>query len=205
MTKSINLLKRTVGALFTGAFMMGLLFMVSCDDGGEDPKPELYDLSGVYTFNEAILQTSLEIPGVPIPIPAPRDITEEMAGGLLANANCTDPNNGAVELKSDNSLFFTCLTEGTETAAGTWSVNSDTTSLTLNLSVPAPLALNIEEFMIDEVNDIIGGTINNFPITKDLLAGFLVGVPGADDILANIPDTFAQLVSVDINFKKETE
>ena len=204
MITKFSFLKRSFNAIVAGALVIGLIFTMSCDNGDDTPPmPELYPLTGIYTFDEAILQTTFEIPGIGLPITAPRDITNEMAGGLLANANCVDPTNGAVELKSDFKLFFTCLTEGTETQAGTWAVNGDTTKLTLSLSVPAPLALAIEDFTINESTDVIGGTIKNFPITKELLAGFLAGVPGADAILAGIEDTYVQLVDVDIKFKKE--
>jgi hypothetical protein len=204
MTSKLKFLERTFSAVFASVLLAGLVFTMSCDNSNDTPPaPELYPLTAVYTFDEAILQTTFEIPGIGIPITAPRDITNEMAGGLLANANCVDPSNGAVELKSDNKLFFTCLTEGTETQAGTWAVNGDTTKLTLSLSVPAPLSLAIEDFTINESTDVIGGTIKNFPITKELLAGFLVGVPGADAILAGLADTYVQLVDVDIKFKKE--
>ncbi len=206
MINKFKFLKEAFHVLSGSALIIGLLFMVSCDNSSDTPpEPDLYPLPGIYTFSEAILQTTFNIPGIGIPITAPKDITDEMAGGLLANANCVDPTNGAVELKSDFTLFFTCLTESTETQAGTWAVNSDTTKLTLSLSVPAPLSLVIEDFTINETTDVIGGTIRNFPITKELLAGFLAGVPGADAILAGIADTYVQLVDVDIKFQKENQ
>lgn len=207
MTKSIELLKKAFLTLFASAFVVGLLFVVGCEsDGDDDPEPELYDLSGVYTFKEAILRTTLTIPGIPIPIPAGTDITDEMAGGLLAEAPCKDPENGAVELKSSKKLFFACIGEDNELDAGTWEVNDEYTELTLNLSVSTGnLALKLTDLEIDEDNDIIGGRISGFPITKDLIAGFLAGIPGADAILAGIDDNFTVLVDVDIKFQKVTE
>lgn len=204
MTKRIEVLKKTIWTVVTGSMMVALLFTVGCDDGGgDDPEPELYDLSGVYIFEEAILQTTINIPGLPIPIPAGTDITDEMAGGLLAEAPCKDPENGAVELKSDKKLFFTCRNEDNELSAGTWNVDDDYTELTLNLSISTGnLAMKIEDLEINETTNIIGGSIKNFPITKDLIAGFLVGIPGADGILAGIDDDFTVLVTVDIKFMK---
>jgi hypothetical protein len=74
----------------------------------------------------------------------------------------------------------------------------------LNLSVSAgTLPLKIEELKIDETNDVIGGSILNFPITKPLLAGFLTGLPNAEDILAGIPENTIIFVDVDIEFQKE--
>lgn len=206
MTKGRELLKRTFLKLIAGTFVLGLTFIMSCDSGSDDPPtPEPYDLSGVYTFKKATLQTTLNIPGIPIPIPAGRDITDEMAGGLLAEAPCKDPDNGAVELKSNNKLFFACIGEDNELDAGTWSVDGDYTELTLNLSISTGnLALIIGDLTIDEDNDVISGKITNFPITKPLIAGFLSGIPGADAILAGIDDNITILVDVDIEFQKVT-
>jgi hypothetical protein len=213
MTKTFELLKRATATLVSTAFMLGLLFVVSCDDGGDDPEPELYDLSGVYTFNKAILKTEITmpfelVPGFPIKVPANTDITDEMAGGLLEEAPCDNPENGAVELKANNQLFFTCIGEDNAEQAGTWEVNSDSTELTLILSVAVgTLNLKIQELDIDETNDIIGGTIGNFPITKTLLAGFMAGFGLTEQqieaTLAGVDDNWVALVDVEIEFKKE--
>ena len=204
MTKYNKLIAWINKILFAGILLFGITIFNSCDNGGDkDPEPELYDLSGVYIFNEAILQTSLEIPGLPISIPAGTDITDEMSNGLLAEAPCNDQANGAIELKSNFKLFFTCIGENNELDAGTWSIDDARTELTLNLSVSSGnLALKVEELVIDETNDLIAGKIRNFPITKTLLAGFLADVPGGDVILAGIDDSFTILVDVDIEFKK---
>ena len=203
MTKSIELIKKAFLTLFTTAFIVGLLFVIGCDNS-DDPEPELYQLPGVYTFNKAILQTAFNIPGLNITIPAERDITDEMKNGLLAEAPCDNPENGAVELKSSMELFFTCIGESNELKSGTWSVNGDTTELTLNLVVAAgALPLKISDLEINESTNVIGGSILNFPITKSLLAGFLAGIPGGEVILAGIDENYVQPVDVDIEFKKE--
>lgn len=192
--------------LFGAVLIAGMAFFVGCSDDGDDPTPELYPIPGTYVFNEAILQTAIEIPGVPIPISKGTDITDQMAGGLLAEAPCDDPNNGGVELKESKELYFTCIGEDNEAKAGTWSINGDTTQLNLNLAVAAgDLQLKIEDLVIDEVNDLISGSITNFPITKTLIAGFLAGIPGGDAILAGLDDDYTVLVDVDIEFKKVSE
>jgi len=213
MTKSIEFLTKAASSAVAVMFLLGLLFVAGCDSDSEDPGPELYEIPGVYTFDEAILQTDITmpfelIPGVPIVIPAGTDITEEMADGLLAEAPCDNPENGAVELKENKQLFFVCIGEDNEDQAGTWDINSDTTELTLVLSVEiGTLNLKIEDLEIDETNDIIGGTIGNFPITKALLAGFMAGFGLSEEqiegILAGVPDNWTVLVDVDIKFKKE--
>ena len=91
MTKKFKFLNGAIRAVLGSSLLLGFLFMVSCDNGGDDPEPELYPLPGVYVFNEAILQTEITlpfeiIPGTPLVIPAGRDITDEMESGLLEEA-----------------------------------------------------------------------------------------------------------------------
>ena len=214
MALSREFIKRTIGVLFAGAFVMGLLFMVGCDNEGEDPEPELYDLSGVYIFKEATLQSDITITiGIPITVHAGRDITEEMSGGLLAEAPCKDPENGAVELKANNELFFACIGESNEAKAGSWSVDKDRTELTLSLAsppLPSALALKIENLDINETADVIGGSIIKFPLTPDLMLGFLPAsmTDGKTqeelDVLKLLFDPVTQ-VDVFISFQKITQ
>ena len=209
MLKEFKFLNGPFRALLASTMILGLVFVMSCDNGDDgDPKPELYEIPGIYTFKKAILTDGKEEIAQVLGIGAaliPSDITDAMASGLLAEAPCKDPENGAVELKENKELFFTCIGETNEEKSGTWNINADTTVLDLNLSVEAgDLQLKIEELEIDEVNDVISGSINNFPITKTLLAGFLAALPEEqrNAILANIPDETTILVDVDIEFQK---
>jgi len=209
MTERTQVIKGTIRILFVSTLIFAILFVVSCDNGN-DPEPELYPLPGIYTFNKAILQTTLELPGIPIPISSGTDITDEMAGGLLAEAPCDDSANGAVELKESKELFFTCIGESNEAKAGTWSINGDTTELSLNMAsppLPSALKLTVEDLVINESTNIIGGSILNFPLTPDLIAGFLQGYglsqAQIDAIIAGLPP--ATLVNVDIEFQKVTQ
>ena len=207
MTKRTNFLIAFIRTLFMSTFIIALLFTMSCDDNGDDPPPELYEISGVYTFKKATLQTTLTIPGFPFPIPAGTIITDQLSNGLLAEAPCDDKSNGAIELKSNNELFFTCIGESNEAKGGTWAVNSDTTELSLNLAsppLPGPLQLKLEGLEIDESNDVMGGSVSNFPINKALLGGFLPESQ-RDPILAGIDDNFVILVDIDIEFQKVTQ
>ncbi len=170
--------------------ILSIGFVFSCDDGDDDPEPEGYELPGIYTFKEAILQTPIVL-SPDITIPAGFNLTSQMAGALLATANCVTTANGAVELKSDYKLFFVCLNESTApTQAGVWSVNTDTTKLSLDMAkppLPTAISLDINDLTIDEVNNVIGGRISNFPITSDLYPGLPAPV----------------LVDVDIKFQKQ--
>ncbi len=197
-------------SLLLGVSLLGgILFFASCDNNDE-PEPEEYDLSGIYTFKKAELVEGKEAIATALGNPAlafiiPTDITNEMAGGLLAEAPCDNKDNGAVDLKANFELFFTCIGESNELKSGTWSVNSDRTELNLNLSVAAGnLQLKISELTINETTNVIGGTIINFPVTKNLLAGFLSDLPEEqrDAILAGIDDDVVVLITVDIEFQK---
>lgn len=204
MTKSFKFINSAIGVLLGSALLFGLMFLSACDNDS-DPEPEEYEISGTYTFKEAILQTALTIPGVGITLPVGTPITTQMKDGLLAEAPCDDPDNGAVELKPNFELFFACVGENNELKTGTWSINSDTTELNLNLSVSSGnLQLKISNLTIDENNDVIGGTISNFPITKNLIAGFLAAYPEEqrNAILAGIADDYVSLITVDIKFQK---
>ncbi len=179
MTMRLKIILKTFSALISSSLIIALLFIVSCDNSSsDDPKPELYDFSGIYTFKEASLQTeiSITIGVVPITLPAGADITDEIAGGLLAEAACGDPKNGAIELKSNNELYFTCISESKEIKAGSWAYKDAEKILNLNLAsppLPAALPLKIQNVVIDEVNDIVSGSIISFPLTPDLMIGFL--------------------------------
>lgn len=204
MKMKTTTLNKTIGMLLSTSLLFGLLFIAACNND-DDNEPEEYELTGTYTFKEAILQTQITIPGVPLPIPAGTNITNQMKDGLLAEAPCDNSANGAVELKANLELFFTCIGESNEAKAGTWSVNAARTELNLNLAVAAgALQLKIDDLTINESTNVIGGTISNFPVTKNLIAGFLSALPQEqrDAILAGIADDFVVLITVDIEFQK---
>jgi len=67
--------------------------------------------------------------------------------------------------------------------------------------------MKLVDVIINETTDVIGGSIISFPLTPDLMAGFLDGYglsqEQIDGILANLPA--ATLVDVDIEFQKVTD
>jgi hypothetical protein len=215
MTERKKKLDRVLHSIFAGSLVLAVMFVVSCDSGDDIPKPELYEIPGVYTFKEATLQTTvtINIGALPITVPAGEDITEEMSGGLLAEANCEDAANGAVELKANQELFFTCISENNETKAGSWNINGDSTELTLNLAsppLPSAIPLKIEDLEINRITDVISGSILNFPLTPDLMLGFLPAQftdgksPAELEVLKALFDAVT-LVDVDIAFQKVSE
>lgn len=203
--------KKTLTKLFSILMLfslsMGSLFLVSCSDD-DQPATEEYDLSGNYKIQKATLTSGAAQIAAALGIPVsliPTDITAQMSGAFLGEAPCTNPANGAVNLRSNLELFFVCIGETNQAKTGTWSVNSQRTELSLNLSVSTGnFALVVSDLQIDEANDVVSGNINNFPITKSFLAGFLAGLPAAqrDAILAGIPNNTVVLINVAIEFKK---
>jgi hypothetical protein len=77
--------------------------------------------------------------------------------------------------------------------------------LSLNLSVTTGnFSLVISDLAINETTNVVGGNLNNFPITKSFLAGFLATLPAEqrDAILAGVPDNTVVLINVAIEFQK---
>lgn len=208
MNKNIKFIKGTFQTLFTSTFIIALLFAMSCDNGSDEPEPDTF--AGTYLFHKATLQTdvsfTIDIVGVTIPVSIDKgkDITEELKGALLEEAPCDNEENGAIDLKENKELFFICIGESNELKAGTWDENADLTVLTLNLAsppLPNPIPLKIEDITV--TGDIIAGSIIGFPLTQDLLAGFLPdGIPEAliPGIIAQLPAVI--IVDIEIEFKK---
>jgi hypothetical protein len=186
------------------------LWMSSCDDS-EDVAA--WQWPGLYTINKVTLQTpiNLNLGAGPISIPAGTDITAQIAGGLLGAAPCTSPQNAVVELKSNNELFFSCVNETTAgLKAGTWEYKETENSLILNLASPplaGALALKIENVTTNQTTNIAAGKINNFPLTPQLMLGFIPSAILATltpeqilGLLASFPAV--TLINMDIEFKK---
>jgi hypothetical protein len=207
-----TIMKSTVNIFFVIAMLaLSAVTMSSCDDSDDDTTT--WQWPGLYTFNKAILQTqiSISLAGVPVTVPAGTDITAQMAGGLLAAAPCSNSQNAVVELKSNNELFFSCRNESTAgLKAGTWEYKQTENSLNLNLASP-PLAgalqLKIENVAINQTTNIVAGKINNFPLTRELLLGFIppsflatLSPAEIQALLASLPAV--TLINMDIEFLK---
>lgn len=201
-------LSKLYSFLLVFSLAFGSLTLVSCGDDDDQPAPEQYDLSGNYKIQKATLTSGGPQIAAALGIPAaliPTDITAPMSTAFLGEAPCTNPANGAVNLRSNLELFFVCIGETNQVKTGTWSVNSQRTELSLNLSVSTGnFSLVISDLSINESTDVVGGNLNNFPITKSFLAGFLAGLPAEqrDAILAGIPDNTVVLINVAIEFQK---
>jgi hypothetical protein len=219
MNKRFKFLNGIIGLALGSSLLVGLMFLSACDKDDDDVKA--YEWPGVYIFEKATLQTdisfdldlsSLGFGVIPVSKTAPSDITDEMAGGLLATAPCTDPANGAVELKSNNELFFDCRSENSELKAGNWNYDDANKKLSLSLAsppLPVPPGINlvIENVIVNETNNSIKGTINDFPLTADLMLGFIpssylaILTPAQiETIKAGLPPV--TLVDVDVEFLK---
>ncbi len=213
MNKENRLIKGIIRAFSISILFSAILFIESCNNDNGENDPELFTLPGVYTFSEALLQTkvsmvlNLGFGDLPINFPEGTDITDQLAGGLLEEAPCDNAENAAVELKSNNELFFTCNGESNELKAGTWEYKEIDKILNLNLSSP-PLSfaipLKIEDVVIDEKNEIIAGTIKSFPLTRDLLLSFIPSYLTATMTsieLEALKSQFPPLLQVDVDIK----
>ena len=186
MKKQKNLY-RLVSFILVQCLMITGLFMFSSCEKDEDKQDSLV---GTYVFTSAILTEDLVYQTQTI-MPAGTNVSTVVRTGLLGSAPCSNPSNAAVELKKNKELYFVCLTEANEEKAGTWDVNSERTILTLNLSAPPlPAALSLEVIDFVEGTTSFTGSIENLPITGDLIPGGL------------LPPTVILLMSFDVQFSK---
>ncbi|NJN27595.1 MAG: hypothetical protein HC819_17280 [Cyclobacteriaceae bacterium] len=204
MTHTLRFVRKPMLALLSCGFLLSLFFLAACSD---DDDPEPYSIPGIYAFNKAILRTELKV-GL-IGIPAGKDITNEISEALLNSAACSQPENAALHLKADKSLFLTCRTEDTETEAGTWSINADTTQLTFNLpSLPIGSSLpslTLFDLDINRSSDIIEGTGKGFPINKAVISELLKTIPGGEAFISTIPADYEAQIDIDIELQKTSE
>jgi len=200
-------------------FLSTFLLIEGCDNDNGENDPKLFTMPGVYTFEEALLQTevsmtlNLGLLNLPISFPVGTDITEQLDDALLDRAPCDNPENAAVELKSNNELFFTCNGESNELKAGTWEYKEMEEILNLNFSsppLPIAIPLKIEDVVIDKKNEIIAGTIKSFSLTPDLMMSFVPSFLTASMTQQELEALKAQFppllqVDIDIKFKKVKE
>ena len=132
--------------------------VISCDDSG-DTNP----LVGKWQFTTATVAADVAIGTTPYKIPANTNIPPVLATALYAVANCSSAAKGAIELKSNNTLFVVCLDNTTAIPNGTWS-QSTASTMALNILLPQAISLSITNLQVTSTT--ISGTIEGLPITK---------------------------------------
>lgn len=164
-------------------FSFGLVLITSC----EEDETKVDSLVGTYAFVSATLAEDLMYEDELI-APSGTDVYLVIGQGMFSNTPCDNPLLSAVELRKNNEIWFVCIGEANELKAGTWSIDKERTTLTLNLSPPAvsdPLALLVTN--LDEGTTSFTGTIANLPIPTELF---------------QLPAGGVVLVSVNIQFNK---
>jgi hypothetical protein len=192
MIQRVELRGFVITALLFGLTLSMSFVFTGCGDDGDDPgEPET--LVGIYQMSKVVLTQDYKIGEITI-IPSGTDITQLAADGILEAAPCDDPANAAVDLRDTNELFLVCNGESGELKVGTWTENSNLTTLSLNLSSPPfPQALQLNVTNITRGPNSITGEINPLTLPADAIADILP--PGVDPPLA-------VLLAVEVTFVK---
>jgi len=162
---------------------IGMVFMTSCEEDGT----KLDSLVGIYTFAAATLNENVMVSDT-VYLASGEDVFIIVAQGMFSDTPCDNVLNSAVELRKSNEIYFVCIGEANELKAGTWSINDDRTSLTLNLSSPPmtqALALELTSLVESAAN--FSGSLSNLPVPRELFG---------------LPDGLPLLLSIDIQFNK---
>ncbi len=162
---------KTPKIIYLALLSVSLFFISGCSD---DPEEVVSALVGDYVITEAILTESLTIVTNeigPFEIPVDTDITQMIQQALLGAIECT-PEKTLIELRQDNSMFFSCKDSDEELDAGTWEEVSETV-IKLNLnstavpSSPTGVVLTVNDVVID--GNVLSG-ITTVPLPRDMLA-----------------------------------
>ncbi len=168
--------------------------IMSCTKGEEE---EVDPMVGTYVFTSAKFNgpVTIIIQDTATDFISGDDASQFVGPGLLGAAPCANSQNAAVDLRKNGTAFYTCLNEANEVQMGTWSVDTDRTVLSINISNPMPFALRIVN--LKATSNSFSGTVENFPLPLDT----------AYEIGASIPGTGLnyQTASVDVNFTKASK
>jgi len=179
-------------SIFCLLVAMSMMFYMCDEDNGDGSDP----LVGKYVFTSATFNDTVHIkvmdnyqtffPGY--------DASFFVSDGLLGAAPCDNADNAGVDLRENGTIYYTCFNETNESQMGIWLIDKDRTILTLNISNPRTIGIDIKDLEISESN--FKGTVSNFPLPVD--TSIELGDTLAGGILRNI-----QLKSVDVVFDKE--
>ncbi|MCU0363661.1 MAG: hypothetical protein MUE32_09905 [Bacteroidales bacterium] len=150
------------------------LFVVlfGCKD---DEGPEVSPFAGNFSISEAKLAANLVIPTAQIgdyTVPANTDITALIQTALLKSITCSPASDTYIELREDNSIYFSC--KGANAInAGTWEEVSSS-SLTLNLNATAIPPIGFSMSITDAVVDATGISGKTaVPFQSTVIAGLI--------------------------------
>lgn len=167
---------------------VSLMILSACSD---DPEEVVSTLVGDYTISKAVLTEAITLTTNEIgdiPIIAGTDITLMIQEALLGSIECTEET--LIELREDNSIYFSCSGTETEIDAGFWEEVSETViKLNLNNTAipnsPTGLPLTVNDVVIDD-DGLSGET--KVPLPRDMLAGIVAAMSGGQATL-NMEET----------------
>ncbi len=158
---------------------VSLMILSACS---EDPDEVVSTLVGDYVITKATLTEPLTLvtnEEVPLPIPVETPITPMIQEALLGAIECSTPEKTLIELREDNSMFFSCKDSDEELNAGTWEEVSETV-INLNLNstaVPSPtgVVLTVKDVVIE--GDVLSG-ITTVLLPREMLASVVATMSG---------------------------
>ncbi len=159
--------------------LVALLFASACGDDDSD-EPSVDPLVGVYTLSSVTLNQDVTYNG--IPFSDGDDITPIVTGALYDASPCDDGANTVIDLRDNFEVFYACKTETTSPERfGSWSLSSDRSTLTMNLTVQGqPFPLVLENLVVTGTN--VTGTVSNYPLVEVSPGGGFQIIPVSVDI-----------------------
>ena len=165
--------------------LIALLFSSACgDDDSDDPSVD--PLVGVYTLTSVTLNQDVLYNG--INFMDGDDITVIVTTALYDASPCDNGANTVIDLRDSFDVYYACKSETTDPERfGNWSLSSDRSTLTMNLTVQgSPFPLVLEDLVVTDTN--VTGTVANYPLVELSPGGGFQIIP----------------VSVDIDFTRTT-
>jgi hypothetical protein len=177
-----------------------LAMFVSVTDCKKD-KEEVSKFVGNFVISNAELDKAFTVPtneSEDFTIQAGTNLTQVIQAALLSAVSCSSPDKSYVELRKDNSMYFSC--EGSNPLnAGTWDEVS-ATSLKLNMNSTAVPPIGFVLMVTDIVEEATGlSGMTKVPLTKTMVAGMIA--PLQLTLKSSAPEMF--LVEISIEFEEK--
>lgn len=187
--KVVNLYRLTI-------LMAVFLALFGCKD---DEDPEVSQFIGDFIIDEAKLAADLVLPTVELgnyTIPANTDITAAIQSALLKSITCTPASDTYIELREDNSIYFSCKGANAINAGAWEEVSASSITLNLNSTAIPPIgfSLLITDAVVD-ANGISGKT--SVPFQSTVIAGLIAPLT----LTPTAPPVF--IVNISIKFTKK--
>jgi hypothetical protein len=165
----------------------------------DDEGPQVSAFVGSFSITEAKLATSLVIPTVQMgdyTIPANTDITAAIQSALLKSITCSPASDTYIELREDNTIYFSCKGANAVNAGAWEEVSASSINLNLNATAIPPIGFSmlITDAVID-ANGISGKTA--VPFQSTVIAGMIAPLTLSSSALP------VYVVNISIKFSKK--